>query len=239
MRKKLKWIIPLAVLLLLAAAFFIYVSIYYHADAEALAALEPTETVTVSETDYGWFFDGPGETDALIFYPGAKVEAPAYAPLLHRLAAAGMDACLVKMPFNLAIFGIGKAEKIMTLHDYENWYIGGHSLGGAMAARFAADHTESLKGVILFAAYTTKTLEEPLTVLSIFGSEDGVLNMDKVAEGRALVCGEYKELVIEGGNHARFGSYGEQKGDGKATIGPAEQWDRTVEFIIESTEHGS
>ncbi len=96
------------------------------------------------------------------------------------------------MPFNLAIFGIGKAEKIMTLHDYENWYIGGHSLGGAMAARFAADHTESLKGVILFAAYTTKTLKEPLTVLSIFGSEDGVLNMDKVAEGRAFVCGEYK-----------------------------------------------
>ncbi|MBQ3400631.1 MAG: alpha/beta hydrolase, partial [Lachnospiraceae bacterium] len=69
-------------------------------------------------------------------------------------------------------------------------------------------------------------------VLSIFGSEDGVLNMDKVAEGRALVCGEYKELVIEGGNHARFGSYGEQAGDGKATISAAEQWQRTVEFIL-------
>ncbi len=239
MRKKLKWIIPLAVLFVIAAAFFIYVSIYYHADGEALAALGSTETVTVAETDYGWFFDGPGETDVLIFYPGAKVEASAYAPLLHELAAAGMDACLVKMPFNLAIFGIGKAEKVMAGYDYANWYVGGHSLGGAMAARFAADHTERLKGVILFAAYTTKTLKEPLKVLSIYGSEDGVLNRDKVAAGRDLVCGEYTELVIEGGNHAQFGSYGEQAGDGEAAIGPAEQRTRTVEFIIENTGSGS
>lgn len=74
--------------------------------------------------------------------------------------------------------------------------------------------------------------EENLTVLSIYGSEDGVLNIGKVAEGKAIVCGEYRELVIEGGNHAQFGSYGEQAGDGKAKISAAEQWQRTAEFIL-------
>ncbi len=143
-----------------------------------------------------------------------------------------MDVCLVKMPLNFAIFGKNKAETVMKLYDYENWYVGGHSLGGAMAADFAADHGENLKGVIMLAAFNTGTLKENLTVISIYGSEDSVLNIGKVAEGKAIVCGEYRELVIDGGNHAQFGSYGEQKGDGKAKISASEQWQRTVEFIL-------
>ena len=83
-----------------------------------------------------------------MFYPGAKVEETAYAPLLRAIAEAGMDACLVKMPFRLAIFGVDRADRVMAAHDYERWYIGGHSLGGAMAARYAAGHASRLAGVV-------------------------------------------------------------------------------------------
>ena len=84
MKKKRLWIIPLAVLVLLAVLFLGYTSQYYQADGTAERALASDDSVTVEQTDYGWFFDGPSETDALVFYPGAKVEETAYAPLLHR-----------------------------------------------------------------------------------------------------------------------------------------------------------
>ena len=126
--------IPLAVIAALAAAFLIYTGEYYHASDTARAMLESDGAVKVIRTDYGWRFDGPSDTDALIFYPGAKVEAAAYAPLLHRLAEGGMDVCLVRMPFNLAIFGVDRADKVMAEHDYGRWYLSGHSLVGAMAA---------------------------------------------------------------------------------------------------------
>ena len=112
-KKKHIWLLPVCLVAVLAAAFFIYAMNYYHADETALAALSSDESVCVTKTDYGWFFDGPSETEAFIFYPGGKVEETAYAPLLHRLAGQGMDACLVKMPFRLAVLGIDKAEQVM------------------------------------------------------------------------------------------------------------------------------
>ena len=100
MKRKRRIILPaVLVLVLLAGAFFLYTADYYRAEAPAIEALASGGSVTVTETDYGWFFDGPADADALIFYPGGKVEETAYAPLLHRLAAGGLDVCLVKMPF--------------------------------------------------------------------------------------------------------------------------------------------
>ena len=232
LKKHLKWIIPLAAVLILAAVFFVYVGIFYPADEEGKAALESNDSVTVSMTDYGWFFDGPGEEDALIFYPGAKVEASAYAPLLRRLAEEGMDVCLVEMPFRLAFFGMNKADDVMKTADYAHWYIGGHSLGGAMAAEYAAAHREELTGVVLCAAYPTKKLDDSLLMMSIYGSRDGVLNREKVEEGKAFAPSETCEYVIQGGNHAQFGSYGAQKGDGEALISAEEFREAVVEFVI-------
>ena len=96
-----------AVLLaVLAVSSGIYVNTYYHADASVGAFLVSDEQVRVEKTEYGWLLDGPSEENAMVFYPGAKVEETAYAPLLHRFAEEGMDVCLVKMPFHLAIFGV-------------------------------------------------------------------------------------------------------------------------------------
>ena len=121
----------------LAAAFGFYVGDYYR----------------VEQADYGWYLDGPSEEDALIFYPGAKVDEKAYIPILYRFAEEGMDVCLVKMPFHLAFFGMNKAADVMHQYSYANWYIGGHSLGGAMAANYAADHGDRIRGLVLLAAY--------------------------------------------------------------------------------------
>ncbi len=229
---KKKWMIPILAIIIVVSAFMLYTSLYYHADAAAIDALRTDETVSVTQTDYGWFFDGPSEDDILVFYPGAKVEETAYAPLLRRLAGQGMDVCLVKMPFRLAFFGAGKAETVLAQYGHANHYVGGHSLGGAMAAKYAADHAEQLTGVILLAAYPTGPLRDPLVLMSIYGSEDGVLNREKVSDGRQYAPDRYAECVIEGGNHAQFGNYGEQRGDGAGRISAEEQQEQTVAYIL-------
>ena len=137
---------------------------------------------------------------------------------------------LVEMPYNLAVFNSNAAGDIMKeFKKIENWYIGGHSLGGAMASSFAAEHEGDLKGLVLLAAYPTDKLEIP--VLSIYGSEDGVLNREKYDDSIGL-AENLIEIVIKGGNHAQFGNYGEQSGDGKATISKEEQWNQTVKQIL-------
>lgn len=236
-KKRLFWILPAALLGVLAGVFFLYVSLYSRAEPSALEALVSDGTVSVTETAYGWFFDGPGEGDAWIFYPGGKVEETAYAPLLRRVAEGGLDVCLVRMPFRLAVFDPDGAEKVLAVQDLERWYIGGHSLGGAMAAVYAAGHGEPA-GVILLAAYPTKPLEEGDLEILVYGSEDGVLDMEKLEKGRAYASGRVAELRIEGGNHARFGNYGKQSGDGEARITAEEQQKRTADFILKAVRGG-
>ena len=217
----------------LFALFFFYTENYYHADRTAVMMLRTDEYAAVTSSQTGLLFDGPGEEDLLIFYPGAKVQETAYAPLLRQIAEEGMDVFLVRMPARLAFFGSNKAdEALQETADYANVYIGGHSLGGAMAANYAAEHTESLDGVILLAAYSTKPLPDSLPVLSVYGTEDGVLNRANYEKNLANVP-NLQEVVIEGGNHAQFGSYGEQRGDGEASIDPGMQWNETAEAILE------
>ena len=232
--KRYGWILPVALLLLLAAAFGAFVSVYYHADETALGFLQSDDAVTVTETGYGWLFDGPSADTALIFYPGAKVEETAYAPLLHALAAEGMDVCLVKMPFRLAILNGNAAEKALRAHDYAAWYIGGHSMGGMMAAGYASEHADAFSGVILLAAYPIKQIPDPLTELLVVGSEDQIINRKRLKEGLSFAPTNYQEHVIQGGNHGQFGSYGPQRGDGAATIPPEEQVRETVRAIVDA-----
>ena len=189
--------------------------------------------VIVSQTDYGYFFDGPSEENLYIFYPGAKVDEVAYAPLMHEVAAGGMDVCLVRMPFHFALYNRNKADALIPRYkSYGKIYIGGHSLGGATAAIYASEHEKILSGVILLAAYPTKPLPDSLTEISVYGSEDGVLNFDKLEDCRKNdpVTSYYR--VIQGGNHAGFGNYGPQHGDSEASITKEEQQKQTAEFIL-------
>ena len=222
-KRKKRWglralLLTFLLILLLTGIFFGYVSVYYPADETALAALRSDGAVTVTRTETGWFFDGPSKTDALIFYPGGKVEETAYAPLLREIAEGQMDVFLLKVPFRLAVLAPDRAAEVMAAFAYENWYVGGHSLGGAMAAVFAAEHGEEMAGAVLLAAYPTRPLDDGLVLLSVRGSEDGVLDLSRVAEGARYAPRDCREYVIEGGNHAGFGNYGAQRGDGIAAV---------------------
>lgn len=218
-------IIAVLMISVFIVVFRTYTGNYYHAkEYEA-------ETSLVEETNDFIAYGDAKSSIGLIFYPGAKVEEAAYAPLMDALAGDGLFCVVAKMPERLAVLDWDAAEKIMeTYAGVEEWYLAGHSLGGAMAAIFAAEHESELSGLILLAAYPTKELKE-LPVLSIYGSEDEVLNKKKYEKsiGLADVCTEY---VIEGGNHAGFGNYGEQKGDGEALVSEEEQWQETVDYIL-------
>ncbi len=233
------WLVPLCLLVLLLGSFFLYTAQYYHAGEAAKAAMIPDDTVQVKKTEMGWLFDGPSEGDALIFYPGAKVEETAYAPLLHDLAGKGMDVFLVSMPFRLAFFRMNGAGALMDSYEYDHWYIGGHSLGGAMAAVYAANHPDNLTGVVLLAAYPTKQLDEGLQAVTVYGSEDRVLNRKKLEQGRPFLPEKAVWLEIPGGNHAQFGDYGVQKGDGTASISAQEQLRQTEDVILNMMNEAS
>ena len=237
MRWKKRVIIPVISFLFIVIVCIWYVNDYYHTDENVQEYLQTKDSVSVTEMPEGLYLDGPGNETALIFYPGAKVEYTAYLPLLSELADQGIDCFLIKMPCNLAFFGQNKAKKIMDSYEYDHWYLSGHSLGGAMAASYASGHLESLNGLVLLAAYPTKSLKsDSFSVLSLYGSEDGVLNMEKVEEGKAYMPVDYAEVCIEGGNHAQFGNYGEQKGDHAAGISREEQQVQTVEAILNMME---
>ena len=234
--RKIVLIAIVTVLVLCVGGGFLYLSDYYRASEEVNEYLEKDGDVSVNFIDSGLFLDGPGGENALIFYPGAKVEYTAYVPLMYELAENGVDVFIIKMPCNVAFFGMNKADDIIGEYSYAHMYLGGHSLGGAVAAIYAAKHADSadIEGLILLAAYPTKSLAaSSMRVLTIYGSEDKVLNMAKVEAGRSLLPADAAETVLEGGNHAQFGCYGEQKGDGTASISAEEQWKQTADAIIE------
>ena len=174
----------------------------------------------------------------IILYPGGSVEAQAYAPLMHAVAEEGYLCIIVKMPLKLAVLDVDKADEVRK--DYPNiadWYMAGHSLGGAMAATYAHENASQINGVILLAAYSTEDLKQDnLEVLRVYGSSDEVLNMENYEEYRSNLPEDAKEIEITGGNHAGFGNYGEQSGDGAAALSPKEQQEITLEAICEVLE---
>ena len=217
MKKRLA--IALAVVLLVTAASFAYLLTGTYKANGADAYLQSDETVAVCAIKEGWLFDGPGRDDALIFYPGAKVEPAAYAPLLRNLAERGVDSFLVQMPLNFAIFGVNRADRLLQAYSYGRWFLAGHSLGGAMAAQYASSHAQTLSGLFLLGAYTASDLTAAsFPVVYLYGSQDGVLNRDKLEKGLVKSPSGAVSVELDGGNHAQFGLYGPQKGDGEATI---------------------
>lgn len=234
-RKRLLGIgIPVLVLVLLAAAVVIYLETYYHADETAIAAFR-TASVEERSTDDGMLVFGPEDADTgLIFYPGGKVEHTAYVPLMRALAERGVLCVLCKMPARLAVLDQHAADAAQAAHpNVSRWYIGGHSLGGAIAAYEIEAHPDSYSGLILLASFSTKDLSTmPIRALSIYGSEDGVLNLSEYDQNRVHLPEDTQELVIEGGCHAYFGMYGAQDGDGEPSISNEEQIRITAEAIL-------
>jgi hypothetical protein len=235
-QKRALWIVvPVALLALLLSASLIYLESYYHADDDAIAAFSVERTVEERTLDGNMVFDPGNAKVGLIFYPGGKVEQEAYAPLMREISANGVLCVLCRMPFRLAVFDMHAADGVReAFPKIEQWYIGGHSLGGAVASIEAEAHPGVYAGMVLLASFSDKDLaKEALRVLSIYGSEDRVLNREAYEQAKSLLPDDVTETVIEGGCHAYFGMYGAQDGDGKPSITNEEQIRITAKAIID------
>lgn len=224
-----------AVLVISAAGSAAYLNDFYHAEAEAIASFVTENPVEKQEIEDGIIVHKAVSDTGFIFYPGGKVEYTAYEPLMEACASEGIFCVLLEMPFHLAVLDRNAAQGIPELYpEIEHWYIGGHSLGGSMAASYLEKHQEEYEGMILLGAYATADLSESdLTVLSVYGSEDGVMNREKYEKYQENLPEGFTELLIDGGCHAGFGMYGAQEGDGVPSITNEEQIMVTAEAIAE------
>ena len=223
-----------AVILFVCCA--VYVGTYYKAEESSISAFAAqTETeVQMQELQDGDIAFIPQTAKAgLVFYPGGKVEHTAYKPLMQALASRGILCILIQMPFRLAVLDIHAADGVKdTFAGVEKWYIGGHSLGGSMAASYLEKNTQAFDGLVLLGSYSTIDFSNGTKgVLSVYGSEDKVLNAEKYAENKSNLPEDFTEVVIEGGCHAYFGMYGAQKGDGTPTITNEEQIWQTADAV--------
>lgn len=227
MKKKMKrrYIVLLTVVSIVIAAvlgFLSWTAFYYHSDATAVSFAQNDSTL-INEGSLTILPEEDSST-AVIFYPGAKVEAIAYLPILEQIREEAHVTCiLVHMPLNLAFFNVNAADQIIEdFPDIKAWYLAGHSLGGAMASSYDAKHQDKLQGLILMGAYIYGDYPAE-KALTIYGS----LNTQVEAKIN------YTENVvrIEGGNHAQFGNYGKQKGDADAVISAAQQQKEAVQAI--------
>lgn len=232
---RFRLLVPLTlVLTLVAGGSALYFSDYYHADAVAMAAAASSEGIEVRSLDGGALAFVPAEpVVGMVFYPGAKVQPEAYAPLLRACAQRGMLCVLVRPPLNFSLLDVSAAEDaIQAFPEMQTWILAGHSLGGVAAAAYAADNLQDIDAMVFLASYPAadlSALDGP--TLSVVGSEDQVLNRDAYSEAWTRLPVEARELVIEGGNHAQFGNYGKQRGDGVATIAREDQQAQTVDAI--------
>jgi len=247
MRRRWPWIVGilLAILLVIAVGGFVWLSDLADPMPEAEAALVSGPEVTVSTDGHLTFQPAAPASTGFVFYPGGRVSPEAYAPPLRAIAEAGYLSVIVPVPFGLAVLDPNAADAVIEAHpEIDQWVIGGHSLGGAMAAQYALGHPETIDGLALWAAYPpdgTDLSDTDLAVTSIFASNDGLATIDDIEASAARLPQDTTFVRIEGGNHAGFGWYGTQDGDGEATITREEQQDETVAAtlaVLEKTAGG-
>jgi hypothetical protein len=231
-------LVLLALLVVAFAAFTIWAYTPLGPEPAALAAMQSGNGINVVESPYLTFTPaGVLPTTGIIIYPGGRVDYRSYAPTARAIAEQGYLAVIVPMPFNLAVFGSNRADGVIAAHpEITRWAIGGHSLGGAMSATYAYENPERVSGLALWAAYPTasNSLADHATVVaSISATNDGLATPADIEASRPLLPPDTTWLPIEGGNHAGFGYYGPQGGDGEATIPRAEQQRQTIDATVQ------
>ncbi|WNS45184.1 alpha/beta hydrolase [Paenibacillus sp. MMS20-IR301] len=235
-KKILIWI-SVVVVALVAGVFVYLKSVTYSPSGNAEAAMLSDDQVHVTTIKQGYRFEPQGKEAVepnIIFYPGGLVEPASYAPLARAMAEQGHRVYIAKMPLNLAIFGQNKADIFIAEHPDEAFVIGGHSLGGAFASRYAAEQPEKLEGIFYLASYADdggSLKDTSLSALQITGTDDGVLNKEEWEKTQTNLPEDTTFVSIDGGNHGQFGSYGMQKGDHAPEITEDEQLRSVVQAL--------
>jgi DHA1 family tetracycline resistance protein-like MFS transporter len=230
----LLWLIPLAAL----GGMAITGGIVLRPMPEALDALASGDGVEVVTGPWLSFRPVDAEpTVGLVLYPGARADARAYAPIARSIASEGYQVVVVPMPLNMAIFNPGAASRVMaTYPGIEHWVIGGHSLGGAMAASFARNHSDTVDGLVVWAPYyllgCPDLFDRDLEVVTVYGTLDGLISTTRIDASRPYLPADARWIAIEGGNHAQFSWYGGQTGDNPATISREVQQQQAISATL-------
>jgi pimeloyl-ACP methyl ester carboxylesterase len=239
MRKFLRFLLWTSILLaVLVGGFVLWGETPAKPMPEALTALQSDAQVTVTTGKWIVFTPTASQPETgFIIYPGGRVDYRAYAPAAHQIAAQGYLVVIVHMPLNLAVTDAGAAADVIAAYPaIKHWAVGGHSLGGSMAANFAHSHPDAISGLVLWASYpagSDNLSASGLKVLSISGTLDGLSTPAKIAASHALLPADTVWVPIEGGDHAQFGWYGPQSGDNPATISREEQQAQIVQATAE------
>jgi pimeloyl-ACP methyl ester carboxylesterase len=227
----------LGLLIVLMIGFVAWGSVPAQPMPEALAALQSNQQANVTTGE--WLTFQPADVQpstGFIIYPGGRVDYRAYAPAAQAIADQGYLVVIVHMPLNLAVFKPGAAAGVIAAHpEIKHWAVGGHSLGGSMAANFVFTHPDAVDGLVLWASYPAASNNLSVTavrVLSISGTLDGLSTPEKMAASRPLLPADTVWVPIAGANHAQFGWYGPQSGDNPATITREEQQQQIVQATI-------
>jgi dienelactone hydrolase len=210
--------------------------------SEAIDALESNSAVLVSRNN--WIVFQPvisSKNIGFIIYPGGRIDYRSYAPIAHRIASEGYVVAIVRMPLNLAVFGVNIASDVIDSYSQiGSWVVGGHSLGGTMAAQFAYENPFDVKGLVLWAAYPasgTNLSKNDLLVTTIYGTNDGLVSLSQIEDSLRLLPASTTRIEIVGGNHAQFGWYGDQGGDNIATVTREEQQNQIFDATLKLLEN--
>lgn len=232
------WWILLLIPVLLALGFVAWALTGPQAMPEAQVALASDSLVEVDAEK--WLVFRPVDqqpTTGLILYPGGRVDPSAYAPIARDIAAEGYLVVIVPMPLNLAFLAPNRALEVMEEYpEISTWAVGGHSLGGAMAANFAGGHPAAVQGLVLWGAYPAQSddlSDQDLPVTSVYGTNDGLATLDEILASETLLPPDARWVAVEGGNHGQFGWYGSQSGDNPAAISRESQQAQVVQATLE------
>jgi len=205
---------------------------------EALDAVRSDDQVSVQSGELLVFTPTDEQTETgFIIYPGGHVDYRAYAPIAKEIAAKGYLVVIVPMPLNLAVLNSEAALKVIASYpEIKHWAIGGHSLGGAMAAHFIIQHPGEVDGLILWASYSASNedlSDSDIKVLSISATLDGLSTPEKIENSRLRLPVDTTWVMVTGGNHAQFGWYGKQSGDNNPEISRLEQQDQILSATLD------
>ena len=226
-----------AVLLVVAIVGFLWYVQPQPLLPEAPVALASTPTVAFTEDDGNLTYTpiDASPTTGLVLYPGGKVPSAAYAPQARAIAERGYLVVVVAVPFNLAVFGIDSAGPVMAAHpEIERWAVGGHSLGGSMAAQFIDSHPGQVEGLVLWASYSAADLSgDDLAVLSAYGTLDTGVPSYTSPANVAKLGPNVTVAPIDGGNHEQMGWYTGQPNDPPATIPRVDQQEQVIDATLQ------
>ncbi|TWT04225.1 alpha/beta hydrolase [Planococcus sp. CPCC 101016] len=233
-----KWLFRIAMsvfaLLVIAVASFVIYAQFDYGPSEVL--VDFVDLSSIESDGEGLIFQPESPNGkGVILYQGAKVEKEAYAYLGQSLSEQGFVVSIPQLPLNFGILGSRTADAVIEEHaEVEEWFLGGHSLGGVAASFYAEDASPKLAGLYFLGAYPASDFSESrLPMLSIYGERDGLSTVNDIEDSRELFSGNSEFVEIEGGNHAQFGLYGRQKGDNSAEITAIEQQNQVIKTLTE------